>query len=97
MRFAEIEEAITAYVEHFDPSALCGTDALDGMRRAARVEHIAAALTSLCAARVAETQIHRGTGATSAADLVARETGTTIGDARDAIDTGKRLGPANAE
>nr|MBA3655379.1 DUF222 domain-containing protein [Actinomycetota bacterium] len=91
MRFAEIEEAIAAYAEHFDASSLCGVEALDGMRRAARVEHIAAALKSLCAARVSETQIHRGTGAKSAADLVARETGTTIGDARDAIDTAKRL------
>jgi hypothetical protein len=67
------------------------TEALLGLRAAATIESIAATIKALCSARVAETQLHRGSGARSAAELVAKETGTTVGGARDAIDTANRL------
>lgn len=40
---------------------------------------------------MAETQIHRGSGARSAAELLAKETGTTAGQAKDAVATAQRL------
>ncbi|HZN15314.1 MAG TPA: DUF222 domain-containing protein [Acidimicrobiales bacterium] len=91
MRLAEIRDAISEYAEGFDASALTGTEALLGIRAAARIENIAAALKAQCSARVAETELHRGLGARSAAELLAKESGTTIGAAKDAIESAQRL------
>lgn len=79
------------YVRQIDLSALTGNEALRGLREMAAIKNAAAAGEALFAARLAETQIHRGTGAKSAADFIAGETGTTAGRARDTIETGKRL------
>jgi hypothetical protein len=91
VRLREISEAISDYAESFDASALTGTEALLGMREATRIENIAASLKAACSARMAETEVHRGTGARSAAELLARESGTTIGAAKDAIESARRL------
>ena len=88
---AELREAICGYVRNLDASALTGTEALRGLREISQIENAAATAKALFAARLAETQVHRGAGAKSAADLIAGETGTTVGAARDQIETGKRL------
>jgi hypothetical protein len=90
-RLAEIREAITEYASGFDASALTGSEALWRMREAARVENIAAALKAQCAARVAETEVHRTTGSRSAAEQLAKDSGSTIGAAKEAIAAAQRL------
>ncbi len=91
MRLAEIREAMCVYSSGFDAGALTGTEALLRLREVTAIENTAATIKALLAARLAETEIHRGSGDRSAADLLARETGTTLGAARDAIATGRQL------
>jgi hypothetical protein len=91
VRLPEIREAISRYAESSDASSLTGSEALRGMREAARIENIAAGLKAKFSARVAATEAHHLTGARSAAELLARESGTTIGAAKDAIESAKRL------
>ena len=76
---AELRESICRYVKDLDASALTGTEALLGLRHMAAIENAAATAKALFAARLADTEIHRGRGHKSAADLIAGETGTTIG------------------
>jgi hypothetical protein len=91
LRLPDIREAIQSYARSFDASALSGTEALRGMETAAAIKNIAATLEALCSARADETEAHRRTGDRSAAHLLARKTGTTVGQAKDALDTAKRL------
>ncbi len=91
MRLAEIQEAFCGYVKSLDTAALTGTEALLRLRGITAIKNAASAAEALLAARLAETDVHRGAGDRSAADLLAREVGTTLGAARDAIETGQRL------
>ena len=87
----ELRSAICGYVSKLDTSALSGQDALRGLREMSAIENAAATAKALFAARVAETQLHRSKGDRTAADLVARETGTTASQAREQIETAQRL------
>ncbi len=90
-RLAEIREIVQHYAEAFDASAVSAADALAGMRDAAAIENMASALKAKLAARVSETELWRRKGDRSPAHLLARETGTTVGAAKDALETAARL------
>src|ERR1700736_600270 len=61
------------------------------MRDAARIENVAATVKAAAAARVADTGVWRGGGDRSAAHHVARTTGSSVGQAVEAIDAARRL------
>lgn len=58
---------------------------------AAAIERMAAAIKAEAAARVAQSGGWRESGDRSAAHALARQTGTTVGAAREALETGERL------
>jgi hypothetical protein len=90
-RLADIRKLMQSYTECFDASAVSANDALLGVRDAAAIENMAAALKANLAARVSDTELWRTKGDRSAAHLLAREAGTTVGQAKDALDTAARL------
>jgi hypothetical protein len=61
------------------------------VEHAAAIKNIAVSLESMAAARVADTNIWKRSGERSAAEWLARRTGTTAGQASDRIKTGKRM------
>src|SRR3954451_24510244 len=71
----------------FDPSARTVEDCRSVVEHAAAIERIAAAVKAQPAARVAESGGWREAGEPSAAHELARETGTTVGAARESLDT----------
>ncbi len=84
---AEVEEFAAA----FDADSLVPSEAERLVRDAAAVEHMAATVKALAAARAAEGGSWRREGVKSAAHQLARQTGTSVGRAREALDTGVRL------
>jgi hypothetical protein len=61
------------------------------VEEASAIEKMAATVKALAAARVARTDLWRRGGDRSAAHELARRTGTTVGQAAQALETGKRL------
>ncbi len=61
------------------------------MEEASAIEKMAATVKALAAARVARTDVWRRRGDRSAAHELARRTGTSVGQAAQALETGRRL------
>jgi hypothetical protein len=98
-RLAELREAMTAYSTPFDAELLSCADAAVVVREAAAIEHIAATVKALAAVRAAAAGLHKDGGHRNAEEHLARTTGSTITDAREALLLGRRLGeqPAVAD
>jgi hypothetical protein len=79
------------YATRFEPAVLSARDAARVVEDAAAIEKMAATVKSLAAARVAETGVWKEGGDRSAAHALARTTGTTVGQAKDALETARRL------
>ena len=91
-RWEELRAAVAASAARFDP-ALCSVDDAGRVRdHAAAIEHMAATVTALAAARVAEAGRWRDDGRRSAAHELAAATGTSVKDAHDTLELGRRLG-----
>ena len=90
-RLAELRQAMAAYAAGFDAGLLTGDDAARARDHAAAIEHVAATLKALAAARVAEGPRWRDGGGRSAAHELAAATGTSVNDARDTLELGRRL------
>jgi len=73
------------------PEVLVPSDAARLLARFARLKNVAAAGEALCAARVADTNAWRAEGDRCPARFISRTTGTSVGQALEAIDTGKAL------
>jgi hypothetical protein len=71
---------------------LSADDAGRARDHAAAIEHMAATVKALAAARVAEAGRWRDDGQRSAAHELAAATGTSVADARDTLELGRRLG-----
>ena len=82
---------MSEYAACFDAALATAADAARVLDDAAAIEKMAAAVKSLAAARVAETGLWKQSGDRSAAHELARRTGTSIGQAKDVIETGCRL------
>jgi hypothetical protein len=91
MKLSELRSAMSNYATRFDPARVSVHDAVNVVEDAAAIEKMAATVKSLAAARVADTEIWRRDGDRSAAHQLARTTGTSIGAARDAIESARRL------
>lgn len=87
----EIRGALRTFADRFDPALYSAADASVVMEHAARIEKMAATVKALAAKRVADTELWRRGGDRSPAHHLARATGTSVGEARDAIDTAAKL------
>ena len=90
-RLAQLREAMAAYAAGFDAALLSISDAGRARDQAAAVEAMAATVKALAAARVAEAGRWQEGGQRSAAHDLAAATGTTVRDARDVLEAGRRL------
>ena len=88
---AEFEQSFGAFARELDADGVPVSEAKSAVERLARIEHMAAVARALLAARVAESTLWRGDGAASAADWLAKTTGTTSHTAREELAAAKRL------
>jgi len=91
-RLAELEEGMRRLAASFDASVLSAEDAGVALRRAAAIEAMAATVKVLAVARVAEGGAWKAAGERSAAHALARATGSSVGQAGEALATARRLG-----
>jgi len=86
-----VRSAMSAFATRFDPALVSARDAERVLDDAAAIKNMAATVEALAAARVAETEVWRERGDRTAAHDLARRTGTTVGQAKDALETGRKL------
>ena len=79
------------YATQFDAARVSAHDATRVVEDAAAIEKMAATVKSLAAARVAETNLWKRDGDLSAAHHLARTTGIPVGQAREALESARRL------
>jgi hypothetical protein len=91
MRLSELRSAMSEYATQFDPARVLACDATRVVEDAAAIKNMAATVEALAGARVAETELWKRDGDRSAAHQLARTTGTSIGAAREAIESARRL------
>ena len=91
MRLSELRDAMGEYATQFDAARVSAHDATRVVEDAAAIEKMAATVKSLAAARVAETNLWKRDGDLSAAHHLARTTGTPVGQAREALESARRL------
>ncbi len=82
---------MSEFASRFDVALVSARDAERVLDDAAAIEKMAATVKSLAAARVAETDVWRAHGDRSAAHDLARRTGSTVGHAKEALETGRKL------
>jgi hypothetical protein len=90
-RISELKKAVASYTSTFDPSCVTTADAAHVLKQAAGIENSVRTLKALAAARAAEGDSWRKQGHRSAAEALAKDTGTTVSSAKDQIETGRRL------
>jgi hypothetical protein len=97
--FGRVRGELEAVAARFDPALVDARTGAEIREDATVMKNIAAAIEAQAAARVAETEIWREGGDRSPAEEMARQTGTTVKNAKAAIKTGRRLRklPATAE
>src|SRR4051812_29059550 len=87
----ELREAVSVWAADFDATALTVEQCRRVVEEATAIVRMAAAVQSQAAARVAASGSWRDAGDQSAAHQLARETGSTVGAARESLQTGERL------
>jgi hypothetical protein len=87
----QLREAMREFTTGFDPALVTATRAKALLGEAAAIKKMAAALEAKLAARVAETDAWRGGGERSPAEFLAKQTGTSVGQAIDQLKTAERL------
>ncbi|MGH9049290.1 MAG: DUF222 domain-containing protein [Acidimicrobiia bacterium] len=99
MKLSQVRSALSEYATRFDPAAFSARDAASIVDDATAIEKMAATVKSLAAARVAATDVWKQGGERSAAHELARRTGTSVGQAKETLETGRKLQdlPATAE
>ena len=90
-RLAALRAAMAGCAASFDASVLSAADARLARDHAAAIEAMAATVKALAAARVAEGGRWKRDGQRSAAHELAAATGTTVAEARDTLELGRRL------
>jgi Domain of unknown function (DUF222) len=91
MKLSELRSAMSGYATSFDPARVSAHDAARVVDDAAAIEKMAATVKSLAAARVAETELWKRDGDRSPAHQLARTTGTSIGQAKEALESARRM------
>ncbi|HEV3130319.1 MAG TPA: DUF222 domain-containing protein [Acidimicrobiales bacterium] len=90
-KLIELEEAMVSFASSFDPALISAGVAEGVMERAARIEHAAAAVKALAAARMAETELWSLGGDRSPAHMLARRTGQSVSGAAQQLEAAKKL------
>lgn len=90
---------MSQFATRFDAALVSARDAMQIVDNMAAIENMAATVKSLAAARAAETGVWKQRGDRTPAHELARKTGTTVGKARETIETGRKLAelPATAD
>jgi hypothetical protein len=84
---ARVEHALTS----FDPARVSAEDAARVVGVVARLERMCAAARARAAQRVDDAMLHRKLGYTNSAEWLARQSGTTVGDAAALMQTALRV------
>jgi len=90
-RLGQLRDAMGRYVSVFGTSLLSTEQAAGAVALAAAIENMAATVKGLAAARAASGGAWKDAGDRSAAHHLARTTGTSVGQATEAIETARRL------
>ncbi|MGH9029398.1 MAG: DUF222 domain-containing protein [Acidimicrobiales bacterium] len=90
-RLSELRKATSHYAAGLDPDRLSCSDAARIISQASAMEASLQTIKALAAIRAAESGTWKETGHRSAAEALAAETSSTVGAARELIDTGRRL------
>jgi hypothetical protein len=90
-KLIELEEAMVFFASGFEPALVSAAVAEGVMERAARIEHAAATVKALAAARMAETALWELGGDKSPAHMLARRTGQTVSEAAQQLEAAKCL------
>jgi hypothetical protein len=91
MTLTELRSAMSMYAAGFDPARVAASDAARVVVNAAAIKNMAATVEALAAARVAEAGVWKRDGDRSAAHQLARTTGTSVSQAKDALEAARRL------
>src|SRR3954471_23570642 len=87
----DLRRETAAWAQDFDADACTAGQCRDAITQITAIEAMLAAAKAQAAARVAQTGSWRDQGDRSPAHQLARETGSTVGAARAALETGLRL------
>src|SRR2546423_8538767 len=87
----EMRKRLADFAGRFDADLVDGDAAAAVVKEAAGIENIAAAIKAEAARRVAATHAYRKGGHRSAAHHLAHASGTTVGKAKQQLDTAERL------
>src|SRR5256714_8732642 len=90
-KLAELGRAMGAFASGFEPALLSASQAEGVMERAARIEHMAATVKALAAARMAETELWSLGGDRSPAHMLARRTGQTVSGGAAQLEAARKL------
>jgi Domain of unknown function (DUF222) len=90
-QLSELREAIGRFAKQFGARSLLGSDAARVVDDAAAIERIVSAIKALASARVEETNAWGNSGHRSSAETLSHRTGISKGEARDILESGKRL------
>lgn len=88
---ADVRARMAAVAGAFDGAVLDAASAARAVEQAAAIESMAATVKAIAAKRVADTAGWRREGDRTPAHHLARTTGTTVGEARELLDTAARL------
>jgi hypothetical protein len=88
----QLRTALRGYAAGFEAGRLSCPDAAVVVQHAAAIEHMAATIKALAAARAAEGKGWKGAGHRSAEEQLAAQTGTSVAGARETLGLGRRLG-----
>jgi hypothetical protein len=91
VKLSELHEAMGVFASRFDAALISPVQAAQVMERAAAIEHAAATVKAMAAARVADSELWRLGGDRSPAHMLARKTGTPVSQAASELETAKRL------
>jgi hypothetical protein len=99
VQWTSVREQLGRLVGRLDVSVLDARDAARLVEECATIERLAAGAKAIAAGRVAETKVWADTGERSAAHWLAKQSGTTVGQAVSTLETAERLAdcPATAE
>src|SRR5438067_7966756 len=90
-KLVELEKAMAAFAAGFDAALISAAQAEGVMERAARIEHMAATVKGLAAARMCETELWSLGEDRSPAHMLARRTGQTVSGAAQQLEAAKKL------
>jgi Domain of unknown function (DUF222) len=88
---SELRSAMSEYATRFDPARVSARDATRVVEDASAIKNMAATVEALAAARVSETELWKRDGDRSAAHQLARTTGTSVTQAKETLESARRL------